>query len=81
MRQIRLILDTDNTSIGYLIDAEKQTYSCGGFDLGKLARVDESGEISDPTMLAKRLYLIINAALMEPTVAPLPVPESTSAVE
>lgn len=70
MRQIRLILDTNNNSIGYLIDAEKMTYSCGEFDQhGQLIKAEESGEILDSAVLAKRLYLVIKAALEE-TVVP-----------
>lgn len=66
MRKIRLILDTPNNSIGYNIDLEKMWYESGVFGAeGSLEDLEESGEITDPAMLAKRLYLVIHAALSE----------------
>jgi len=66
MRQIRLILDTDTSSIGYCVDLEAGRYDCGSFNNnGAMPSPTDSGEIIDSTMLAKKLYLVIEAAMRE----------------
>lgn len=81
MRQIRLILDTPVNSIGYRIDLEKMRYESGSFGFeGGLVDAEESGEITDKDLLAKRLYLIIKAALNAPEVEP-ELPQALEASE
>lgn len=73
MKKIRLILDSDAGSVGYELDIEAGKYSCGKFDCPErqsqtLTSIDETGEILDTTMLAKKLYFVIKTALEEPRV-------------
>lgn len=81
MSQIRLILDSPNGSIGYRVDLDSMRYESGHFDKqGVLTDPEESGEITDKNLLAKRLYLIIKAALSNPQVPQEP-PEVLEAAE
>lgn len=66
MKQISLVLKTSTGSIGYEIDAETRKYAVRTFDAdGKQLTEDESGEITNPQQMSKRLYLIVQAALAE----------------
>lgn len=71
MKKIRLILDSDAGSVGYELDLEAGKYNCGKFDcsnqqLQTMTDIEETGEILDPAILAKKLYFVIKIALEEP---------------
>lgn len=66
MKQISLVLKTESGSIRYDIDAEARSYVLSTADAdGKQTSRDEPVEIVDPQQLSKRLYLIVQAALVE----------------
>ena len=66
MKQISLVLKTQSGSICYDIDAEARQYVVRTLDGdGKPTGEDEVVAITDPQILSKRLYLIVQAALAE----------------
>lgn len=66
MKILSFVFKTDKSSIDYQIDAEARSYIVRTFGAdGKMVSETEAEHIADPQKLSKKLYLLVQAALVE----------------
>lgn len=65
MAKIRIILETPNKNIGYLIDCDSHHVKSGTFneDCDDIVEISQNGQIQDVTQLAQQIQWTILGAL------------------
>ena len=65
MKQIKIVFETGDQKIGYILDAETQRCIAGKFDKSGTDIVEKSqdGSISNPEELCKQIYFVLLASI------------------
>lgn len=65
MKNIRVIFETDDKKIGYVIDTENQRVTSGTFDDAgrKIVEISQDGAIKNPDEVCKQIYYVLLAGI------------------